>query len=314
VIYQSDPDAAPDDDFEPGRLEHLVEGNAGRLLDARRTPVMVVGVEPATGTFVLEVGAFEDAGARWSVPMEDVTRFQFARGSELVDAEPHAAAVTRFDRPLVIEGTPPDPRLARERRAMRDLDVPVRLDAQPCIERGRGSPALAGAVRAILAERDLAEMDEAFARQFVSNPWSGELVKGHAIVAAELGLADYHGKVVRDPAIFDGRWSKARRAEHLLARLALTGELWRRAGGQEVLLYRASAGETVRRPRPPAAFVSATFSRAVADAHFAGGPRRRWASIAKRRVPVERLLMTFWETPALNDPYPEAEAILLSRG
>ena len=38
-IYARHDDPAPDADFEPGCLEHLVPGNTGRLLDARRTPV-----------------------------------------------------------------------------------------------------------------------------------------------------------------------------------------------------------------------------------------------------------------------------------
>ena len=87
MIYQSDPDAAPDEEFEPGRLEHVVEGNRGRLLDPRRTPVTVTAIDAATGTFEVEVGAFEDAGARWSVPLEEVVRFQFARDAERAPAD-----------------------------------------------------------------------------------------------------------------------------------------------------------------------------------------------------------------------------------
>ena len=306
MIYQSDPDSAPDEEFEPGRLEHLVTGNAGRLLDQRRTPVTVVGLDVETGMFEVEIGAFEDAGARWRVPMEDVGRFQFARGGERADAAPLAAAVERFDRPLTVEPGPPRER-PDVRPALDARGVPARLDASALT----ADPELAAVARAVLDEHGLAEMDEAFARRYASNPWSGELVKGHAIVAAELGLAPYHGKVVRDPALFDGGWSKERRAEHLLVRLALTGELWTRAGATRVELFRGSAGEGTRRAERPSTFVSATFSRAVAEAHFAGGPRTRWAELATARVPVGRLLMTFWETAALNERYAEAEAILL---
>ncbi|MDX6666457.1 MAG: hypothetical protein QOG68_2663, partial [Solirubrobacteraceae bacterium] len=140
---------------------------------------------------------------------------------------------------------------------------------------------------------------------------AGELVKGHAIVAAELGLARYQGKAVRDERLFDGAWAKPRRAEHLLVRLALTGELWRRAGAGHVTLYRAAATDGVLEPGRRGAFVSATFSRDVAEEHFAGGPTTRAAVIVRDRIAVERLLMTFWETPAMNAHYQEAEAIVL---
>ena len=52
---------------------------------------------------------------------------------------------------------------------------------------------------------------------------AGELVTGHRIVIAELGLVPYAGKVVRDPGLFEGRWSKPRRAAHVLARLGSRG-------------------------------------------------------------------------------------------
>jgi len=67
-IYQTAADPAPDSEFEPGELDHLVVGNAGRLLDPRRTPVTVVGIRLEVGTFVVRLEAFEDKGARWEVP------------------------------------------------------------------------------------------------------------------------------------------------------------------------------------------------------------------------------------------------------
>jgi hypothetical protein len=47
-VYAFDRHPAPDGDFEPGELRHVAEGNAGRLLDARRTPVVVTAVDPDT--------------------------------------------------------------------------------------------------------------------------------------------------------------------------------------------------------------------------------------------------------------------------
>jgi len=50
----------------------------------------------------------------------------------------------------------------------------------------RGDPQLFDATEAWMQQRDLIDIEREFARVFVSNPNSGEFVKGHAIVAAEL--------------------------------------------------------------------------------------------------------------------------------
>lgn len=72
---------------------------------------------------------------------------------------------------------------------------------------------------------------------FVSNPASGELVKGHAIVLAELGPCPYRGEIVRHPELFTGQWSKPRRAEHLVVRLAFMQELFSSWEVDTVTLY-----------------------------------------------------------------------------
>ena len=79
-IYQSDSDAAPNSEFEPGTLQHLVRGNAGRLLDPRRTQVTIVGLHLETGFMTLRVDSFEDAGVTWDIPFEEVDHYQFAHG------------------------------------------------------------------------------------------------------------------------------------------------------------------------------------------------------------------------------------------
>ncbi len=297
MIYEHDAAAAPDSEFAPGRLADLVAGNRGRLLDPRRTPVTIVAVDVATGQFSVRVDAFEDAGAVWEVPLEDAARFQFALGGAVAGVAELEAAVARFDRPLVIEGRPAAlGRLAEEREAAREWQLALPELGSYLAER-TGEPALWRALEAFMAARGVLDLEQAFAARFVSNPWSGELVKGHAIVLAELGLCPFQGKVVRDPALFSGDWSRDRRAAHLLARLAFVQELF----GGPVTVYRGSrAPET-------ASFVSATFSRAVAEANIAGreGVVREWV------VAPERLFMTFMETEAMNRRYREAEAVLL---
>lgn len=322
-IYASDPDGPPDSQFEPGEIAHLVTGNRGRMLDARRTPVTVRAVTPATGSFELELGAFEDAGARWELGLDEIDRFEFARGSARTDPaalETLQRAVARFDRELAVESEPQaqdrtEDRLARERARVRAWlgrrgRLPT-LDLEGCIERRAGDPRLFALLERFLNERGLEEMDRRFGETFVSNPRSGELVKGHAIVLAELGLRHYRGKVVRHPDLFAGSWSKHRRAEHLLARMAFVRELWASFGVEAVTLYRGAAVDGTLRPRRPGSLASATFSRAVAEAHFEGAASTRAALLWRGRVSVDRLLMTFLETAAMNGRFNEAEAVLL---
>jgi hypothetical protein len=288
-----------------------VAGNAGRLLDARRTPVAVTRVDPDLGVFEVEIAAFEDAGARWELPAEDVGDFQFARASADASADVVAAlqaAVARFDRRSGVE-CDPAARMATLRRvaaARPHLDVELDLDAH--VARREGAPALYAALEACLG--DLAGMDRRLAETLVSNPRSGEHVKAHAIVLAELGLCPYRGKVVRDPRALEGEWSRERRAEHLVARLAFAQALWARLGPP--VLYRAAATEGPLPPERPRSFVSATFAREVAEAHFAGGPRTQVAVMWRQVIPPERVFMTFLETAAMNARYREAEAILVA--
>lgn len=317
MVYEHDPDAAPDEDFEPGEPAHAVAGNEGRMLDPRRTPVAVVGVRPETGFVVLEVRAFEDEGARWEIELERLDRFQFARGSsraagadlaELVDA------TRRFDRPLEIDVDPS----ARERTDKRLRAT--RADARAWLaghaveidlSSRTGDASTWALLSAFLGERGLLELERAFAERYVSNPGAGELVKGHAIVLAELGLAPYAGKVVRDPGLFDGDWSKERRAAHLLARLAFVSELFRAAGHETVTVWRGLSSERALEPPGPRTFVSATFSREVAESHFAGNERTVAAVLERHVVPVERLFMTYVETEEMNRRFLEAEAVLI---
>ena len=64
--------------------------------------------------------------------------------------------------------------------------------------------------------------------------------------------------------------------------------------------------------KPGSSFVSATFAPEVAAEHFGGGPTTRTAVMWRRRIPAERVLMTFLETRALNDRFKEAEAVLIA--
>ncbi len=321
-VYLSDGDSAPDRDFEAGQLRHLVAGNRGRLLDARRTPVRITEIHAAQGTFEVELLDFEDRGAHWLVPFEEAGRYQFERGSQtagdaLVTA--YEQAVRRFDRELVIVARPAArsatlARLAAARStAARWLDAHAlgRVELTGPIETRTGDVECARLLAAYLAERELGGIDDAFARAFVSNPRSGDLVKGHAIVLAELGLCSYAGKVTRGADVFSGEWSRERRGEHLIMRLAFTSALWSRTAPAGLPLYRALSSDARLEARAAGSFVSATFSAEVALAHFQGGPSTRSAAILRQVTPGERLLMTFLETRAMSRQFKEAEAVLI---
>lgn len=321
AIYQSDPDAASDEGFVPGTLAYAVVGNRGRLLDARRTPLTVCDVIADRGEFEVRIEAFEDRGARWRLPLWEITRVQFAADS--ARAAPYLVAgleqaVDRFDRELVIPAEAGareqtrgriDEARAAARERLKDLRGSV--DVADCVRRREGDPRLYERLHDFLADRDLADLDRDFAETMVMNPGSGELVKGHAIVLAELGLCPFHGKVVRDPALFDADWSWARRAEHLIARIAFAWEVWDLLATRPPTVYRAAAVDGPLPARVPASFVSGTLSEEVASAHFEGGPATRTAVMWRQVVDLDRLVMTFLETAAMNDRYKEAEAVLI---
>jgi hypothetical protein len=323
AVYASDSGSAPDANFAPGELRHLVPGNRGRLLDARRTPIVLVEVSAERGSFVVRIEAFEDSGAVWELALEEIARFQFARDaralspSELSEIE---RSLARFDRELVIECDVDRRRdsLSRleqqrerargwleERAGQLDLDLGLNVGSR------EGDQSLFLLVENFAAELGLGELERSFCAAFVTNPRSGELVMGHAIVLAELGLCPYRGKVARDPELFAGDHGRERRAEHILWRLGFTQALWARLGPRDVPLYRGAASDGLPSPPRSSSFVSATFSRAVAESHFEGGPSTRTAVIWRQPLPLGRLLMTFLETRAMNERYREAEAVLI---
>ena len=131
-------------------------------------------------------------------------------------------------------------------------------------------------------------METAFAKEFVSNPHSGELVKGHRIVLAEMGLVEYQGKIIRNPAIFDGDWAKSRRIEHILVRLAFVREIFARTGNERPTLYRGLAMEHGLEPPRNTTFVSATFNLDVAMSIFSGARESRDGALFRQQVSANR--------------------------
>ena len=229
-------------------------------------------------------------------------------------------ANARFVQELLIEVDPSTRQttlgeIAREREqaaAAIDRDPTVHdVDLQRCVDERRGDRRISRLLERHLGDRGLAGLDRELARSFVSNPNSGELVKGHAIVLAELGLCPYRGRIPRDPELLRAPWSRELRGRHVICRLGFLGALWQVWGTDTVTLYRASAADAPLSPPRAGSLVSATFSAAVAQAHYEGGPSTVAAAMWRQRVPVGRVFMSFLETAAMNEQFLEAEAVLI---
>jgi hypothetical protein len=323
-IYQFNKDQLPDQEYESGAYIHLVKGNQGRLLDPRRTPVQIVNIDLSQGLFVIEILAFEDKNAHWKIPFEEIERYQFKKGEKRAadkTLKEIQQAVERFDRPLHIPCDPTNRSSALDELKIikseliqwfHDYSQFFRADGDlPDPHSRMGDPLLWDDLQRFMAEKNLLELEETFASQFVSNPGSGELVKGHRIVLAELGLVPFQGKVIRDEALFNGIWSKERRKEHILHRLAFTQSIFKRLGYERVCLYRAMSSSKEIQPPRNTGFVSATMSAKVAQSHFEAGKDEGFGALYRQWVPVKRLFMSFYETEQMNRSYQEAEAVLL---
>lgn len=328
-LYAHDKNRIPDSEFESGQLEHLVIGNEARLLDPRRTPVVIVDLLPAVGMFVIRIAAFEDQGALWEVPFEDVSKYQFRKTSKRTDPillSEIKKAVERFDRILKIECAPETQSATLKSLRRRHEETSLWLEAQSEFfaqkgtlanpEERSGDALLAKDLQKFLKEKDLLEIENDFARQFVSNPHAGEIVKGHRIVLAELGLVAYEGKIQRHPDLFGGQWSRERRQEHVLWRMSFVQSIFRKLGHSHLCLYRGMSYRGELQSGRNQTFVSATFSKSVAQSHFeAGDAESGLVGVMFRQwTPVARLFMTYYETDQMNVTFKEAEAVLLFEG
>lgn len=324
-IYKHDKNRLSDTEFETGQLAHIAVGNQGRLLDPRRTPVSVVDILPSVGMFAVRIEDFEDKGAVWEIPFEDVSNYQFFKGSKRIHVDQLAEftrLVERFDKTDKIE-CDPESKIA----TMRSLQTCCRkasswLEAHssffakngglPNPEERMGDNSLAKDLQKFLREKDLLELENDFAGQFVSNPYAGEIVKGHRIILAELDLVVYEGKIQRNPDLFSGKWSREHRKEHLLWRMSFVQSVFRKLGIAKVCLYRGMSYRGNLQPSRNQTFISATFSRTVAEGHLdAGNTDTEYSGVLFRQwVPIERLFMTYYETEQMNRVYKEAEAVL----
>jgi hypothetical protein len=129
-------------------------------------------------------------------------------------------------------------------------------------------------------------------------------------VCAELGLAPYAGRAVRDAKLFDPPWTRERRAEHIVSRVAFVRALYGACGVARVTLHRGLASQGAPGPTRNETFVSATFDPAVARSMTGAIDPSRTPVLLSQEVAVERLFMTCVETAAMNGVFREAEAVL----
>lgn len=321
-VYRFNPEMASDSAFMPGALDMLVPGNLGRVLDPRRTPVRVAEVRPDTGFFVLEILDFEDRGARWEIPFESVAGYQFAREARRAtgaDVAAYAEAIRRLDQPLEIPVNPSRRASTLARLAVLTRDATTWLSAHARFHGlaqvlsavdVEGPKALREDLERFMDAHQLSDVEAALATQYVRNPHAGEMVKGHRIVLAELGLVSYAGKTVRDPGLFDHGWSRDARAEHIMRRLSFLRALFASEGVGHLVLHRGVSCEGPPHPVRNDTFVSTTFRKDVALAHFMERDRMNTGILIRQIVPVERLFMSYLETGPMNQQYKEAEAVL----
>jgi hypothetical protein len=322
--FQFDPDRAPDTDFDPGELHHLCVGNEGRLRDFRRTPVRIEGLRDDAGLITLKILAFEDQGALWDLPFERVGQLQFKKDSRAASREALERiedAIRRLDRDVEI---PCDlakkevvlRRIAEERVRAREwlarhsrffqsgLQIP---EGEP-----EGSPLLYADTQAYMTERNLGDLEAFFTRQYVTH-MVNESVKAHRIAIAQLGLAGYKGKILRDPAQAEEELCFDRRQAHVMARMGFVHAMFELAGRETVLLYRMESSEgPLRRRQMETALVSASFRMDIVQEMSGWADPRRTVAMYRQAVPITRVLMTYLETEAMNHPYREAEAVLLA--
>jgi len=322
-IHQSDPGRKADSFYIPGKIEYLVSGNKGRLLDGRRTPGFIEKVWPDRAMFRWKITGFEDEGKFWDLPAGFIEKFQFepeAKKADSLTREKIEEKERIYSQPLILEVDP-------ARREVEEKEISSRCqNAKKWLEHNsqffsgggrldfssrRGPKLLARDFQNYMKEKNLAEIEERTAENMVLNPFSGEWIKGMAIVAAEIGLTSFRGQIPRTPDIFSGSGAREIRADYLRERSAFIRAYFSLAGWEEVPLYRgmATEGDWIKKER---AFISCTFNLEVAKS-FCGLEKEnqfKQLYLVKMTVPVEKIFMSFLETDAMNRQYLEAEAQL----
>lgn len=318
--------ATPPNDAEyvQAELSHLVAGTQAWMRDPRRTPVWICSVTPRTASFCVEVLDFEDKGATWVLPLWKVSDYLVLASSARAGCETVKdlnAATSKFNKTIRIDARVQDAaethaeiaklanQLADPIRAVFD-DESVQVPAAHGQGMGQFSR-LPQVLATVLDQFGILDLERSFARGFASNPNAGEQVNAHRMMLAQMGLVPYDGPVLRDLAALRAQASKADRRLHIVVRLAFHQALWRQLQLSHVALYRTIYHQTQLDPPRNQGFVSASFDPDVARMLFDDAHSVSFRRMMKADIPVERVFMTWLETPELSVKYQEAEAVLL---
>lgn len=328
--YQTDPNRLPDSLFEEGSLHHLVVGNEARVLDYRRTPLRVRELKESSGLAVMEILDFEDVGNTWDVPFEDISSFQFAiesKRADIKDLARYEASVAWLNRQTSITCDQDARRATLSELAEAEREAALWLGAQsasPCtvprleFSRRTGFAGLFNTLDLYMEHHGLADLEATFASHYVSKLHYSEFVKAHRIAIAEMGLVPYTGSILRDDAVLEGAFNRSQRRKHVIRRLGFVRALYSGLDIFPLLLYRGLHSPGFPQPTRNETFVSATTNLEIAEAlscfREPSNPNKegyRVGVLMSQRIALERVFMTFVETPQMNHPYRESEVVLL---
>lgn len=137
-------------------------------------------------------------------------------------------------------------------------------------------------------------------------------------LTAEMGLVPYGGKVLHDKGVLHGEFDRPNRRQHVIRRLAFVRALYRSLGVSSLLLYPGIHSRGLVEPPRNETFVSATTDLRIAEAPACfrepSNPNKEGYKVGvlmSQQVPLERVFMTYMETPQMNHPYRESEVVLL---
>jgi hypothetical protein len=95
--------------------------------------------------------------------------------------------------------------------------------------------------------------------------------------------------------------------------MGLVQAMLHRSGLESIVLYRMESCDGPLQPRRPFnTLVSASFRMDIIQEMSGWADPGRTVAIYRQAVPIERVVMTYLETEAMNHPYKEAEAVLLA--
>lgn len=318
----------PDTSFVNGELKYLVIGNFCRLLDKRRTPGKIIGIDMDGGFFRWEILDFEDKGKFWDVTFERVSTYQFIKESKELAIDQISELekrISEVNQRIEISASSTVTRNTDQQLKEIVKSISRWLDAHSDFLRSNqkidfqnriGPELLRSDFNNFIKAHGFTEIEHRTAEIQVMNPNSGDWIKGIQIVMAEMGLKSYRGTKTRSSNAFNDLGSKENRKQYILHRMSFFKALFSKVGITEIELFRGMSTEWDWKPdtNTQCRFWSSwTFNHKVAQdfSELTPGSKHKNSYLIKRAIPVEKIFMTFLETDALNKQYLEAEAIIL---